>query len=371
MSSEITEDMVRTAVNAPPLGERGYALDPAGKAGAMRTPHAGPLIRVLSDRLLGALVESYQHNDRAAEDAQKRYRRWLRISKLAHYGIILLGISALASTHLLQSWLGSTGNIMLWLGLALVVQLILLLVTLLIGLHFKRRRPIEAWMRLRGFAEAKRLAFFDCVMQRPQVAMPNELPLLPLKLEFIVRYLLEPQLDYFRKRSKQLARGSGLGTFSLIVQAVVIVYTLIQIGLTIAVTLFEMKPPMSFDPQLAMGRALIGAAFAVLLATSSIAPIDERNALRYQQTADNLDCLLRQHLPIARAAASREDHPAVDSFVRLVSEQVGFGAADWLSLDQLREIAAEAQPTRATVDTATARRFLLALRPDAEPGPRP
>ncbi len=357
MSNDVTDAAIR-AVNAPPLAERGYALDPAAKAAHM-LPEAGPLIRVLADQALARLVADYDRNDAAAIAAQKRYRRWNWLGIIARYGIIILGILALSFTQALRRFVGE--DLAIWLGAALVLQLVLFLATLLISLYMKTKRPLENWMRLRAIAEAKRMAFFDCIMQRPQMALDGELPLLPLKLEIIVRYLLEPQLAYFTKRARELGRGTGLNRTSLVILGLVLAYTVLQIVLAIAVLLGLYTPALSFDPDLAMGRALIGAAFAVLIASTTIAKVDERNALRYAQTASNLKTLKEDLLPRAREAAVADDTVAVDAFVRLVSEQVGFGAADWLSIEELREIAAAIEPTRPNVDIAAARRFLLAL----------
>ena len=100
-------------------------------------------------------------------------------------------------------------------------------------------------MRLRAFAEAKRLAFFDVVMRRQEPVREGELALLPLKLEYIVRYLLEPQLDYFTRRSRQLGRGTGLGTASLVILVAIILYTVAQILLSLAVQVAGFAPPFN------------------------------------------------------------------------------------------------------------------------------
>ncbi len=357
MSQDVTDAVIR-AVAAPPLKQRGYALDPAAKAGLMK-PEAGPLARVLTDRALASLVTGYARDDEAAVEAQKRYRRWNWAAIGARYGIIILGILALSFTQGLRRFVGE--DLGLWLSGAIVFQLVLLLAALVIVYVMRRKRLLQGWMRRRAFAEAKRLAFFDCIMQREQVATEGELPLLALKLEFVVRYLLEPQLDYFKRRGRQLGRGTGLNRTSLLILGVVISYTLIQIVLGLAVLLGLYTPSFTFDPELALARALIGAAFAVLLASTTMAQLDERNALRYEQTAANLETLLVRYLPAIRDSAVAGDTMAVDSFVRLVTEQVGYGAADWLSIDELKAIAAEVQPTRSGVDMISARRFLLAL----------
>lgn len=357
MSDDVTDAAIR-AVNAPPLKQRGYALDPAAKAAHMQ-PAAGPLVRILSDRGLAKLVTGYERDDQAAVDAQKVYRRWHWLAIITRYGIIILGILALSFTQPLRRFVGE--DLKLWLGAALVLQLLLFLATLLIGLYVRSSRPLERWMRLRAFAEAKRLAFFEWIMQRPQMVLDGEVELLPLKLELIVRYLLEPQLAYFQRRAAELGRGSGLNRASLVILGLIILYTIVQIALSVAMLLGLYTPPFSFDPDLAMGRALIGSAFAVLIASTTIAKLDERNALRYVQTADNLTALASTHLQRARDAAARGDERSVDAFVRLVAEQVGFGSAEWLSIEELKEIAASIEPTRAPVDVTAARRFLLAL----------
>lgn len=362
MSEAVTDAVVR-AVNAPPLEKRGHTLDPEAMAAHMQ-PEAAPLIRLLSDRALTALVSSHESDDKRAIEAQKSYRLWHWLGISARYGIIILGILALSFTQPLRRFVGE--DLKLWLGIALILQLTLFLLDSLITLYMRTKRPLERWMRLRAYAEAKRLALFDCIMQRQQIVQDGELPVLALKLELVVRYLLEPQLDYFTTRARQLARGTGLNRMSILILGLVLIYTVVQIALGLAALTGLYSPGVSFDPELAMGRALIGAAFAVLLATTTMAKMDERNALRYAQTADNLKVLAATYLPRAREAAALGDEASVDAFVRLVSEQVGFGAADWLSIEDMKQIAASIEPTRPIVDITTARRFLLAL---GRPGP--
>ncbi len=355
------KDPVTVAVNAPPLvKDRGYALDPEGKA-ALMTPAAGPLIRILSGPTLATLVAGYEMDNQTAITAQKHYRHLHWCAIIARYGIIILGILALTFAQSLKSWLHD--DIKPWLGAALILQLVLFLAALSIGLYMRATHPLERWMRLRAFAEVKRLAFFDSVMRRQEPAKAGEIAFLQLKLEFIVRYLLEPQLAYFKGRAKELGRGTGLGTASLVILGLVIVYTVGQLALSLAVQLAVYVPPFPFDPELAMGRALIGAAFAVLLATTTLSQIDERNALRFSQTAENLQALRDRTLGAVKLAAARGEDAVVVSFVRILTEQVGFGAADWLSLAELDAIAVATPPAPLDPDLVSARRFLAALSP--------
>ncbi len=335
MNAEISA-AARTAVNAEPrVKDRAYALDPSDKARRM-SPLAGPLKRCLSDRGLDALVAAYDASDQAALDAQKRYRRLERFQLWARYGMIVRGILALAFAQGLRPWLGA--NLGAVLGIAMVLQLVLFLAALVVGLIIRVTHPFETWMRLRSLAEVKRLGFFERVMRAQERPLAGELPTMALKLEFFRAYLLEPQLHYFQRRARELARGTGLSTFSLLVLVAIILYTIVQLGLAI-VALFKLYPlPFAIDPELAMGRSLTGSAFAVLLASTTLSRVDERNALRYRQTADNLQALSGAPLLAAQAAAARADgEREVLAFAARVIQQVGFDAADWLSLEELAQ----------------------------------
>jgi hypothetical protein len=215
---------------------------------------------------------------------------------------------------------------------ALAVQYVCLAAALGLAAYISVGRLFKRWMEARAEAELARLALFDQVMEAREEARPGELPLLPLKLEYVRRYQLDVQTRYYGGRGEQHRRAAGQSSRVTLLLQILSVLAFLPLFVVAGdflglITFDSLLPYFIF---LAIGTGVSGVLGA--LAAFSAMNLDERNAARYLVVHENLKDLSGESLTQAREAAARGDETAVGLFAGAVQRLISSEHQEWIVL---------------------------------------
>ena len=294
-----------------------YILAPDRQAAAL-ADQAPALGRLLHTARIDTYTKQYERHDRAARDAQNRFKAAMTWANGAVFTTGVLGALIMVTTIL-----GS----LYWPDLMKPSLLVLGLVALITGAAasmwlFKVRegKLLDEWMGERAHAETARLAYFATLAQL-QDSGPSELPLGLLKLEYFRRYQLDMQITYYDQRRKQHRQSAdrtlAVGGFAAAIAAV---------ASGSAGVLASSSP--SWSALAALG--VVGTALAAYAATREAVNGDHRNAERYGRTLSSLE-ILRAKLDEVRAGVLKGSQAVLDDYVAAVHEQLSLEHREWLS----------------------------------------
>jgi len=171
---------------------RSFALNARAHAKPLGSAGGGELADILESPDIVEIMDRYESFDRSAVRCQNHFRRLYGLSLTAIALLMYLSLAALALP--LTEDLQRTAHY--W---ALAVAYIGMLVAFsaMTWLHFSR--PNVVWRDARAVAEVERGRLFCAVMD----AQPHTPALLPLRLEYVRRYQLDLQEDYYERRGAQ------------------------------------------------------------------------------------------------------------------------------------------------------------------------
>lgn len=158
---------------------------------------AGPLIRILNLPDLEPIVDAYTVADSKAINAQTWFKRLAKMATYASFATIVIAALLLLPRPAGQDFLA---GFITW-GAAL--QFSLLATSFLVSIWLGAKQPYKNWMEYRAEAEMARQDLFRHVMTARTDVRPNELPLLPLKVEYFRRFHLDIQRFYFDRRGRE------------------------------------------------------------------------------------------------------------------------------------------------------------------------
>ena len=328
---DITEQ-AKTAIGTE--APRDWELRPRQAIAAL-PENAAPLKRILARSDIDEIIDTYHIADAAAGRAQKVYKRLAKWSAASSFLAIVIASGLLLAHSFL---VGATANLSLLSG----IQGFLLVLSFLLSITLAHWRPFDRWMRERAKAEHERASLFNRIMRAEETAQPNELPVLPLKLEYFRRYQLDVQRKYYRERGGEHARAVSRATALRWLGTIVVGLAALPLAAGMLGTdwsawagklgLPHWASNIDFQQRLFISLSTVGAALQGLLAATLLLNQDERNASRYAATAENLEALASRPLEEARAAAAQGDRDAVEAFFSLVQEQISSEHREWVSL---------------------------------------
>lgn len=183
----------------------------------------------------------------------------------------------------------------------------------------------KRWADERAKAEAKRLAYFKAIMEGAPEAPLDQL----LALEYVRRFLLDNQIDYFRDRGSEHESAAGIALKES-TQAVFAASTLTAIAGLLSM----------LRPQLAViaGLGVITSAYATLAVSRSTVNLDRRNADRYRTAGDQLK-ERRLDLDTYRERTASGDKGAVEEFFESIFVTLEGDHKAFLSDTEQRELA--------------------------------
>lgn len=303
-------------------------------------PAAGALKRVLERADLRKLSTRYQEADVSAKSLQARYKHIGRLGLYAATVATLVGAFFLLP---LDSWLANPVRSSIQ-----ALQIVGLIVAFFAARFLAFAKPFNAWMQKRAEAEIARVELFNRIVHADEAAHGEEIPLLPLKLEYFRRYQLDVEQRYYRGRGKQHANASWRNNRTLNVSTlitVVVVLLAILLGIK-TLDSWEFTLPewlVAFSEQLTgrqtnrvmLALGVTASALYGLGISRSLMDLDERNASRYETTAKNLEFLAETKLPAAREAAASNDAQSVYNFVQEVQSLISSEHQEWILLSAL------------------------------------
>lgn len=300
-------------------------------------PEADALKRVLESEELKRLITQFHEADAAAKKAQTNYK-WI-----GNWGLGAATIATIVGAVFLfpaESWLKDPVR-----TIVSVVQVSFLVIAFCAARWLAMKRPFNAWMQKRAQAEIARVDLFNRIVHADEVVQGDDIPLLPLKLEYFRRYQLDVQQRYYQVRGKQhedrswrnngwLRLSSWITGFVVVLGIFVVLEVLEALGLISPEWLVSV-PELLRAPQInrvMLAWGVIASAFYGLGISLSLMDLDERNASRYQTTAKNLEFLTNTNLAEARVAAAVNDAQTVYDFVAEIQALISSEHQEWILL---------------------------------------
>jgi len=156
-----------------------------------------------------------------------------------------------------------------------------------------KKNLLKNWMEKRSMAESMRLKYFDSViLEKTDQAEAQAIPLDHLKLEYIRRYLLEEQHNYYKNRGREHEKSAGNLLF------------LSAGALTAVVIINGISSYLGFGDNYLSAIsvfALIAAALSSMTSNIEETNQDKRNAERYGRTVSALSNLWKRINEIHKA----------------------------------------------------------------------
>lgn len=329
---EVTKQAVAAVGKSEP--KKDWKLEPELHATLM-SDKAGPLKRILARPEIREIIKNFVTNDRAAvrsRNLHKDLARWsVRFSLVAI--LIAAALIVLRTTNL---------RFDIDYRLVTAVQGFFLITSFSLSLLLAHLKPFETWQKARAAAEHHRQELFRSVVTSYEDYRYNELPLLPLQLEYVRRFLLEEQQAYYRERGAQHASSARQATLLLWLATILVVIAAVPIGLAMFgsnwtdwVNTDEIPAwakTEDFAQRFFIGLSTAGAAFQGYLAAITLMNQDERNASRYTATYNNLKALSSLPLDEAREAAAAKRREDILTFLALIQEQISSEHREWVLL---------------------------------------
>jgi hypothetical protein len=319
------DSITRWAITAIGSGANDdWILQPQNHAKTL--PAEARLLRqVLEDPELQSIIRAYKKFDEDANRAQRRYKLQAKGSAIATFlAIVVLPIYFFMPDGAMD---------------VVFVQAALVLVAL--GLWIAGSKDaFRRWVQARAWAEEARVNLFKAVLKATEKSSHagDELPLLPLQLEYFRRYLLDSQRSYYSRRGEYFIRAKSgskrWATILLALSALPILWEThgrVQTLFSEALARLPSKPDLE-DVFLALAILAVGA--EVLRSTYAEISLEYRNAWRYPKTGEKLDALSKEPLEEARAAALKNDRDAVIDFAESVQQELMAEQHEWIAMSK-------------------------------------
>lgn len=329
--SPVTEDAIKTVNevrSAGPLYDKDYV--------EKLPPHAMLLARVVAKDDVAKARERYHVADQRADRAQARFVLMGRVTAYSAFLSAVLGgvLLYIGSAQETETWFLAVG----------MAQFALLVISLLGSMALYTLKPFRTWRQQRGEAEAERIGLFARVMSDPGQPGDDERQLLALQLECFRRYLLDDQLDYFRRRGPEHRRAvrraqilRGVALFLIVVAALPLLVKLAPVtslpDWVRALLAWLPLEGQGVAEMYALG-GLVGGVLQGLLAALAVISLSERNAGKFERMAGRLDDYSKTRLPVARAAVADGNALLVGEFARQVASDLAAEASEWVAVQE-------------------------------------
>ncbi len=331
-----------------------YILRPAAHAAILeKSGNARLLVNVLRAPGLQEIAASYTSDDRQALRAQTKYKFLAKTAIwLVFLAVITAAIAAALPLDDLLSLKGAQHQARL---IAIMFLFLALMGAFGILFWLETRKPYVRWHEARGRAELARKNLFRAVFAAKVTDGPvqGESPLLPLKLEYFRRYLLDDQILYYYKRGDEHAGAErrkkifwGLANLGilLMILATFLVGVIAPLSEQGASPLLHLVPDTvtgylqrfeiaHIDSYLLAGGIILAGLFGVLLSFSLLDGA-KGNAVRFQNSFENLVSLRENGLDNARAKALLDDEQGVMHFVDSIMAQISAEHQDWVKIQE-------------------------------------
>lgn len=315
-----------------------WLLKPRAHADAL-PEEADPLKKILTSDAVTPIMECYDEADSKAQAYQKSYQKWGRCEIYLTVAATVIG-SLLLYISDYSAGSEKPADILHMPSLILVLLQAISLAGIAVATYMQRSGGFfKKWMQERTKAEEARIELFETVCGLRETLQPvpireNEIPLLPLQLEYFRRYQLEVQINYYKGRGKQ----HGVAAKRLLSRGAIIVFFGALAG-AIASSATTLGNWVN-------GFAIMGVITPALLGAQgkfSLLSQDERNAFRYAITLDHLR-EYQKRLEIIRHTSENNEFEKVRNFIKSVHEIISVENKQWK--EQRGHIATETEDRR-------------------------
>jgi hypothetical protein len=297
-----------------------WKLEPTEHAARLK-PEAVALKRVLEMEFIKEIIDRYDRADKAAAEQQSRYKKFGRSeiylgTVAAILGAIVLSMADLADPNPSYSYFRD---------FLLLIQIICAAGVVGVKYLLQHQQPFVKWNESRSMAETARIELFETVCgltERKWENVQSEVgfPLLPLQLEYFVRYQLDVQLIYYDKRGEQHRKAArryvSFGAAVTFIAALAAALVGVSQGIGDSVSIASMA-------------AL--AAPILMTAQTNLSRLnqDERNGARYEITYAHLKKVRGEMLDDARSGAAVGHAAPVHAFIRAVDRVISVEHSQW------------------------------------------
>lgn len=296
-----------------------WVLDPSSHADRLDV-RAAALSRILNDEVIKEIMRRYDRRDESAAIHQETYKRYGKLEIYLGTAAALLGAVVLSLTDPgnLTPAAGGIRTVLLTIQIACAAGVV--------GVKYilRNKKSFVKWQVERSAAETARIELFETVCgmtdrKWDDVENEGDYPLLPLQLEYFVRYQLMVQVVYYDKRGKQhqaaadrfISIGAVITFVAALAAGFLALTNELGDGVSIA-SIAALVAPVLFAGQTSLSRL----------------NQDERNAARYGITHEHLD-RLRGRLSDVRRQAAGGNADAVYDFVRSVDQIISVEHSQW------------------------------------------
>ncbi|MHC4864799.1 MAG: hypothetical protein ACYTEX_11985 [Planctomycetota bacterium] len=313
------EDLIREAEDAIGRDDpEDYRIQPTvfSKKLASSAPE---LSAVLGHSSLTETAKRYEEQDAKALTTQELFKR---LSKCSTWAVFV----ATTAAALLASLKAISPNDP---GLLLRSVFVLLGLCSLVGgslaafilYRVNRERLLQGWMSSRAAAESERLGYFNRLVRRVTERDAKHSRLLLLCLEFIRRYQLAVQQNYYRDRGASHRDSRRKTVVTGAIAAAILAVGAGGFGIWSSINPIVL-------PLAALGT--IGAALTIVASRREELTQDERNAERYQRTYETLSSIRELHSDVQQVVA-RGNSEVLVQYVNAIHEQLSLEHRQWLA----------------------------------------
>ncbi|MEM8815471.1 MAG: hypothetical protein AAGE85_06570 [Pseudomonadota bacterium] len=298
-----------------------WKLAPRSHAEKLR-PEAAALRRVLEHSVIREIMSRYRRADQLASSYQDSYKKLGRAEIYLATAAAVLGAIVLTMTDTS----GATESLASVRPALLVLQVLCAGGVAAIKYYASVSKPFIGWQKQRSIAETARIELFETVAGMTERTWENEeqendYPLLPLQLEYFVRYQLGVQLKYYEGRGAQHAAAAKrfVGVGAAITFVATVAGAIVAAGSGIGDTLSVAAVAALLTPIL-------------LTAQTGLSRLnqDERNAARYEITLGHLR-KRSADLSDVRRLALEGNTDAVHEFIRRNGEVLSVEHSEWIA----------------------------------------
>ena len=205
---------------------------------------AGPLKRVLESAPVRQVYAQRQQYEAEASGSRRSYDRNVYII------LGLLVVAIFAGTVPLLAPLENFQDTALARAVATILVYLCLVIPLVLAWRLNARNTYEKWSEARGTAEFLRHRVFQTVFEAEEPSNGDELPLLPLQLEYFRRYQLDVQQAYHSKRAAENERIVKIARQFSIPVAIAVVLWFATLVIEILSAWGEQAPLPGFIPSI-------------------------------------------------------------------------------------------------------------------------
>jgi hypothetical protein len=297
-----------------------WKLEPAEHA-ARLMPEAVALKRVLETEFIMEIIDRYDRADAAAAKHQRSYKKFGRAeiylgTVAAIIGAIVLSMSDSTDAAATYDYLRAP---LLW------IQIISAAGVVGVKYLLQHQQPFVKWNESRSIAETARIELFETVCGLTERKWENaqsdgDFPLLPLQLEYFVRYQLDVQLIYYDKRGEQHRKAARrYVSFGAVVTFIA----------ALAAALIGVSQGIGDGISIASMAALVAPILMTAQTNLSRLNQDERNGARYEITYAHLKKVRGEMLDDARSGAAAGDAAPVHAFIRAADNVISVEHSQW------------------------------------------